>query len=194
MIFKLFNYFYLLTRPFLKWILHRFTNLCELQRICYGCAPGALRTKKVQTSLELSRRPRIRQMIVILNELVNRDVDEYFLMEEIHTRAIGTVLQVKKINPKVHIDFPRTFGVCAEKIWSYKRLVCLVEQLRSTQYDSENPEHEKKLLTLWKLLMGDDEPLENRISNQWQDIGFQVSMLSIIIIPNLNGNFTIKLE
>lgn len=114
-------------------------------------------------------------MIVILNELVNRDVDEYFLLEEIHNRAVGTVLQVKKINPKVHVDFPRSFGVCAEKIWSYKRLFCLVEQLRSTQYDSENPEHEHKLLTLWKLLVGEEEQLENRISNQWQTIGFQVS-------------------
>lgn len=173
MIFKLFNFFYLLTRPFLKWILHRFTALCELQRICYGCAPGALRTRRVETSLELSRKPRIKQMMLILNELVSRDVDEYFLLEEVHTRAVGTVLQVKKINPKVHVDFPRSFGVCAEKIWSYKRLFCLVEQLRSTQYDAENPEHEQKLLTLWKLLVGDEEHLENRISNQWQDIGFQ---------------------
>lgn len=112
-------------------------------------------------------------MIVILNELVNRNVDEHFLLEEIQTRAIWTVLQVKKINSRVHVDFPRTFGTCATKIWSYKRLFCLVEQLRSTQYDAENEEHEHKLLRLWELLMGDEEKLENRISNQWQNIGFQ---------------------
>ncbi|KAL1399868.1 hypothetical protein pipiens_007885 [Culex pipiens pipiens] len=173
MVFKVFNFFYFLARPLLKWFLHRFTNLCELQRICYGCAPGALRTRKVQMSLELSRKPRIKQMVMILNELVSHEVDETFLKDEIHGRAIATVLQVKKINPKVHVDFPRSFGTCAEKIWGYKRLFWLVEQLRSTQYDCENDEHERKLLCLWKLLAGPEESLEGRVTNQWQSIGFQ---------------------
>ncbi|XP_055607541.1 ELMO domain-containing protein 2 [Uranotaenia lowii] len=172
MLFKVFNFFYFLARPLLKWLLHRFTNLCELQRICYGCAPGALRTRKVQMSLELSRRPRIKQMLLILNELVTCQVEEHFLQEEITTRAVGTVLHVKKINPKVHVDFPRTFGTCAEKIWGYKRLFHLVEELRSTQYDCENADHEEKLLKLWGMLKGDVQ-LEGRITNQWQDIGFQ---------------------
>ncbi|XP_055644862.1 ELMO domain-containing protein 2 [Toxorhynchites rutilus septentrionalis] len=172
MILKVINFFYFLTRPLLKWFLHRFTNLCELQRICYGCPPGALRTRKVQLSLELSRRPRIKQMVMILDQLVSHDVEESFLREEVHTRAVGTVLQVKKINPKVHIEFPRTFGTCAEKIWGFKRLFYLVEQLRSDQYDCENADHERKLLSLWTLLMGPDK-LEARVSNQWQDIGFQ---------------------
>lgn len=112
-------------------------------------------------------------MVMILDELVNHGVDEFFLKEEIHTRAVGTVLRVKKINPKVHVDFPRSFGLCAEKIWGFKRLFCLVEELRSTQYDCENAEHERKLLGLWKLLMGSEETLEGRVSNQWQTIGFQ---------------------
>lgn len=187
MVFKVFNFFYFLARPLLKWFLHRFTNLCELQRICYGCAPGALRTRKVQMSLELSRKPRIKQMVMILNELVSHEVDETFLKDEIHGRAIATVLQVKKINPKVHVDFPRSFGTCAEKIWGYKRLFWLVEQLRSTQYDCENDEHERKLLCLWKLLAGPEESLEGRVTNQWQSIGFQVRrrFLQVVASPRL---------
>ncbi|XP_053695273.1 ELMO domain-containing protein 2 [Sabethes cyaneus] len=173
MLYKVFNLFYFLARPLVKWFLHRFTNLCELQRICYGCSPGALRIRKVQNSLELSRRPRIKQMVMILNELVCQEVEEFFLREEIQTRAIGTVLQVKKINPKVHVDFPRTFGVCAEKIWSYKRLCWLVEQHRSTPYDCNDAEHETKLISLWKMLMGEENKLKGRVSDQWQDIGFQ---------------------
>lgn len=110
---------------------------------------------------------------MILDELVSHDVEESFLREEVHTRAVGTVLQVKKINPKVHIEFPRTFGTCAEKIWGYKRLFYLVEQLRSNQYDCENAGHEEKILILWDLLMGPDR-LDARVSNRWQDIGFQV--------------------
>uniref|UniRef100_A0A182VYW3 ELMO domain-containing protein n=1 Tax=Anopheles minimus TaxID=112268 RepID=A0A182VYW3_9DIPT len=173
MIFRVFSFLYFLSRPLLKWLLHRFTNLCELQRICYGCPPGATRTKKVQMSLELSRRLPIKKLLHILNELVSNDVEETFLRREIQTRAIGTVLQVKKINPKVHIDFPRSFGSCAERIWGYKRLYFMVEKLRATQYDREEPEHEAKLLLLWKLLVGDEMVLTGRITDQWQHIGFQ---------------------
>lgn len=174
MIFRVFSFFYFLSRPLLKWFLHRFTNLCELQRICYGCPPGATRTKKVQMSLELSRRLPIKKLLHILNELVANDVEDTFLRREIQTRAVGTVLQVKKINPKVHIDFPRSFGTCAERIWGYKRLYFMVEKLRATQYDSEEPEHEAKLMMLWKLLVGDEMQLTGRITDQWQHIGFQV--------------------
>ena len=34
-------------RPAIKWFLRQTTRLCELQRICYGEAPGALRTMGV---------------------------------------------------------------------------------------------------------------------------------------------------
>jgi hypothetical protein len=47
-----------------------------------------------------------------------------------------------------------------------------VETLRSTPYDSENPEHEKKLLELWDLLMP-GRPLDARVSDSWKEIGFQ---------------------
>ena len=34
-------------RPAIKWFLRQTTRLCELQRICYGEAPGAQRTMGV---------------------------------------------------------------------------------------------------------------------------------------------------
>lgn len=48
----------------------------------------------------------------------------------------------------------------------------IIENLRITQYDSDDLLHEKKLLDLWNLLMPDNQ-LENRITKQWQTIGFQ---------------------
>ncbi|KAG1667877.1 ELMO domain-containing protein 2 [Nymphon striatum] len=65
-----------------------------------------------------------------------------------------------------------SFRECVIQIYSYKNLVYLIEKLRTTPYDSENSEHENKLMQLWSLLMP-DEPLENRITKQWGSIGFQ---------------------
>ncbi|MCL4134523.1 UNVERIFIED_CONTAM: hypothetical protein GTU68_015900, partial [Idotea baltica] len=58
------------------------------------------------------------------------------------------------------------------KIWGYRQLVSSLEALRTTSYDSSNPEHEQKLLKLWSLLQPKVQ-LQSRISKQWQDIGFQ---------------------
>ncbi|XP_052866186.1 ELMO domain-containing protein 2 [Anopheles cruzii] len=173
MIFRVFSFFYFLSRPLLKWFLHRFTNLCELQRICYGCPPGATRTKRVQMSLELSKKLSIKKMLHELDDLVATDEDDETLRRHVQRRSVSCVLQAKKINPKVHVDFARSFDACTQKIWGYKRLYFTVERLRATQYDSEEPEHEVKLLALWKLLVGDEMELTGRISDQWQHIGFQ---------------------
>jgi len=55
-------------RPFIKWFLHAFTRLSELQRICYGARAGASRTSQVERSLTLSKRPQIRRLVLDLDE------------------------------------------------------------------------------------------------------------------------------
>lgn len=57
-------------------------------------------------------------------------------------------------------------------IWGLNQLVGDLEALRKTSYDSEDSEHERKLLQLWNLLMP-GRALESRVCNSWQDIGFQ---------------------
>ncbi len=42
----------------------------------------------------------------------------------------------------------------------------------ATRYDSTQPAHEKKLLSIWSLLQP-DERLVDRYTLQWQSIGFQ---------------------
>lgn len=146
--------------------------MCELQRICYGKVSGASRTLEVEKSLRQSRNLDIRSMLERLDEMANNkeinNKTERALLEE----AIRTVLLAKKINPLAHPDFAKSFGKCIESIWGYRQLVVECEDLRKRCYDSDDSEHESALLKLWNLLKP-HEPLESRVTKQWQDIGFQ---------------------
>lgn len=174
MLYNLANIVYhLYVRPFIKWFLRQFTRLCELQRICYGHPEGAPRTKAVEQSLNLSRKPAIVYMVKHLNNIVQDDLTERTFRERVVYSAVQNVLTCKKIKTKVHPDFAPLFHATVEQIWGYKRLYHAVEMIRMVAYDSENLSHEKKLLELWNLLMPTD-PLQQRITKQWQHIGFQV--------------------
>ncbi|XP_065354211.1 ELMO domain-containing protein 2 [Calliphora vicina] len=157
-------------RPFIKWFLHTFTRLCELQRICYGAQAGASRTKQVERSLLLSKKLEIKQMLRELDEAAEHCIEEE--LRRFPSQAIAVVQRVKHIKSRIHPDFSALFGACVLQIWSYKHLMHEVERLRSEPYDSDNLDHEQKLLELWKNLMP-EQPLDGRISKQWQEIGFQ---------------------
>lgn len=164
-------------RPFIKWFLRKTTRLCELQRICYGDRVGSERTRNVEKSLMMSRTRDVKEIVSHLDGTVfqRRFIPSNF--REILDPSVAIILRVKKINPKLHVSFIVSFRRCLEQIWSYKSLVDEVEELRRTHYDSDNFEHEQKLLKLWSLLMPNN-PLEGRVSKQWQDIGFQVLYLT----------------
>jgi ELMO/CED-12 family len=126
------------------------------------------------------------------NDLLTSNVlPESQIQVEIVTRAVNTVLLAKRINPKYHPGFSKSFGRCVEAIYGYKRLISMVENLRLEQYDSENESHERRLMALWSNLKP-DVMLDSRITKQWQDIGFQgddpgkslffLNYLNIIII------------
>lgn len=168
-IWSLINYY---LRPFIKWVLHHTTNMCELQRICYGETSGAPRTFAVEHSLRLSRNPDIKSLLSYLDDVAGQQGITIRSERGILEEAIRTVLIAKKINPAAHPDFAKAFGKCVELIWGYRQLCMECEELRQTQYDSDNPSHEGQLLRLWDLLMPYD-PLDARITKQWQDIGFQ---------------------
>lgn len=159
-------------RPLIKWFLRQTTKLCELQRICYGEPSGAPRVSAVERSLRLSRNPEIKSLLAYLDYVADDQGIHHTSEREILEEAITTVLLCKKINPEAHPDFAKLFGKCVELIWGYRQLCMECEDIRQTQYDSENPEHEAQLLKLWELLMP-YEPLEARVTKQWQDIGFQ---------------------
>lgn len=172
--FDILSLFYYYARPLIKWFLRKFTRLCELQRICYGSEFGASRYKGVERSLQLSRVPDILTMVTILDSQIRPDFSVEEFNKEAVPHAVQTVLRVKQIKPKIHPDFSKIFSSCVQAIWGYRRLYQHVELVRSTAYDCNNSAHERKLLKLWELLMP-NQPLESRITKQWQDIGFQVN-------------------
>lgn len=163
---------YLYLRPFLKWFLHTFTRLCELQRLCYGALAGSSRSKQVDRSLQLTKNKDIRALVRELDEAVEHCNDEEF--KQFPARASYVISRAKRIKRECHPDFAPLFGQCVVQIWSYKRLMFAVERLRAEPYDADNLEHEQKLLSLWEYLMP-EQPLTGRISKQWQEIGFQVN-------------------
>lgn len=172
MLTRIFYRIYLCIRPSLKWFLHKFTNLCELQRICYGIEAGTKRVKKVERSLELSRCVQIKQLLIAMNSIIESAIDEVTFKKEVINRSVETILLVKKINRHVHTPFVKAISGTMEVMWSYRALYFLVEDLRTTQFDDTSEDHERKLLELWDLLMK-EEKLEGRITKQWQTIGFQ---------------------
>lgn len=167
---RLLPFIFVYIRPFIKWFLHTFTRLCELQRLCYGAQAGSSRTKQVERSLELSKSTEIQQLVRELNEAAEFCSEEE--LKEFPARAVVVICRVKNIKPKCHPDFAHLFGACVLQCWSYKRLMHQVERLRAENYDSDNLDHENKLLELWKLLRP-NQALDGRISKQWQEIGFQ---------------------
>lgn len=167
-----FSYLYWFFRPLMKWFLRKTTRLCELQRICYGEPAGAPRSLGVEFSLNHSKSQYIKELIEEFNETCDHLQFVGSNKQALITQGIVTVLQVKKIKPTVHTQFLHSFGLCLEQIWGYRQLMVEIEELRTTQYDSENDEHEGKLLELWRRLIPKEE-LEARVTKQWQEIGFQ---------------------
>lgn len=160
-------------RPFIKWFLRKTTRLCELQRICYGDRVGAERTCNVEKSLMLSRTRDVKEIVSYLDGTVTQKRFLPSNFREILDPSIAIIIRIKKINPRLHGSFVVSFRRCLEQIWSYRNLIDEVEELRRTQFDSNNDEHEEKLLKLWSLLVP-DSALDGRVTKQWQHIGFQV--------------------
>jgi endonuclease I len=119
--------------------------------------------------------------VLNLNEQTSYPIEESVIEFELIPNAVNSILQAKKINPKYHPGFPAGLAKCLEAIYGYKRLIALVEDLKSQSYDSQNEEHEKMLLELWDNLMPNNK-LESRITKQWQEIGFQGIVHSISIL------------
>lgn len=151
-------YFFLI-RPMWKWVLRKYTGRCELLRISYEYDAGAQRTKSIEKSLKLSR-------VTYLKELYKSDN-----IQDV-SAAAQEVMLIKAIVPEVHPRFMDCFQVCLCQICGYKKLKNEVETIRKELYSAENPEHEKKLLKLWEVMMPNTK-LETRICNQWKELGFQ---------------------
>lgn len=169
---SIYSYIYWYIRPIFKWFLRRTTKLCELQRVCYGDEFGFRRTNNIDMSLILSRNSEVKEMIQHFNNLTLQGKFIDNVRENCLDYAINLIIEIKVIQPAIHKTFLNSFYMCLLQIYGYKQLTQEIEKLREIPYSAENLEHEEKLLKLWKLLKP-EEPLQNRISKQWADIGFQ---------------------
>lgn len=145
--------------------------MCELQRICYHTLPGASRSLQVEYSLTYSKQESIKIMIKHLDKLSTDMKLRESLTDALHYSLV-LVMDCKDINPRIHPQFVKSFSRCIEHIWGYKQLLEELSFLAATPYDSDNEEHEAKLMKLWQLLQPGVH-LDGRKSVQWQDIGFQ---------------------
>ncbi|XP_032231955.2 ELMO domain-containing protein 2 isoform X1 [Nematostella vectensis] len=150
--------FFFWYRRVVKWLLHFGTGSCELQRICYKAQYGAPRTSQVEYSLRNSK-------IQALNELPDKQNADI-------SQAVQMIMSTKKIDIGKEKVFYDNMLVCLKQICGYTDLIKTINEYRKERYNSDNKDHEKKLLKLWELMMPGTK-LENRITSQWGDIGFQ---------------------
>lgn len=158
-------------RKVIKWFLHKITKLCELQRICYVRPANAHRTLGVERSLLDSSVPQIRGLLTVLDARAC-ERDFYSNRSILVPNAVSTIARVKRIDQFHYEQFTGALGTCIDYIWSYMQLVEEIKCSAAIHYDCSNEVHEKTLLLLWDELVPDRQ-LENRVTKQWQDIGFQ---------------------
>ncbi|CAH1777094.1 unnamed protein product [Owenia fusiformis] len=131
----------------------------KLQRSCcngkYSCG---MRAYKVEKSLQHSKTPGLKRLLVEDNINIDHAVEE--------------ILLIKSVSPEVYPQFGHALKTCLCQICGYRQLIQQLEIIRKTKYSSENHQHEAMIMQLWETLMP-NEPLESRISKQWQEIGFQ---------------------
>lgn len=169
---SLWSYLYWFFRPYIKGFLRRTTKLCEIQRVCYGEPRGARRTLAIEYSLKSTRNVDLKDAVVKLNNLTNTGRFSGEIRRNSVEYAFRTIVEVKYINLKVHKMLQYSLKHSLTQMFGYNQLKYLVEEVRKIPYNSENTEHEEKLLMLWEQLMP-QEKLEKRISKQWGTIGFQ---------------------
>jgi len=120
-------------------------------------------TSSLETSLLASR-----QLSSLKPEIRRRDVQTDTL-----ALRIGAIKKIAK-NPENTIKIYRPLEATLAYIRDMESLISTLNELQAEAYDSTKLAHEDLLLELWNALCPDTK-LTSRVSNQWQQIGFQGS-------------------
>lgn len=59
------------------------------------------------------------------------------------------------------------------KMNAYQGLIAQIERTRLQSFSSDNPEHERMLMSVWIGLKGENDRLAERVTKRWSEIGFQ---------------------
>jgi len=145
------------TRSVVKYMLRMITGQCELERLCQHTACNFNECHEVEYCLYHSKYEDIRRLLV---------TDSIKIKD-----AMQTVLRIKRIVPEKDLVFLSSMSKYLRKIISYNMLLSEVDQIRSIGYDETNDEHEKLLNDVWLTLKS--EPIDERYTKRWGEIGFQ---------------------
>jgi hypothetical protein len=149
-----------------KWIIHLLTGKPEIYRL-YMRYPDnnkrsvLLRTMSILGSIRLSKFKPLRDVAS------NHSLDA--------SRAVTVVMELKTpkaITPHLLQSYERCLLASCSRIVALSKLKHQVCQLRNEAYSVENARHEQHLQELWQGMMPGTQ-LKERISKQWQDLGFQ---------------------
>ncbi|KAL7079474.1 hypothetical protein ACQ4LE_000992 [Meloidogyne hapla] len=121
---------------------------------------------------EATRASKNRRIEKMLKEFPNELVQSMAWDTGDETEAAEAILEESVLDDDKRLDLSKTLARSMRQIKGYQKLCQEVEHRRLEVYCNKIPEHEKELLRLWALLKP-NEPLISRLSNQWQDIGFQ---------------------
>lgn len=113
----------------------------------------------------------------ILRDFPNERINTFDWDTGDETEAAEVILNDSVADEEKRHDLSKSLARSMRQIRGYQKLCSEVEERRLVKFSARNPDHEEELLKLWKL-MKPDEPLCARRSVQWQDIGFQVIIIS----------------
>jgi len=142
----------------MKFFLRQVTGKHEIERICEQKASSYEITTQLSRCFHES--DKLHTIFPLLRS-VDVDIDQ----------MASTILEIKHVpTDKQNVHACVRTWLQAEK--GIMHLMKELEELSKIQYSSDNPSHERQLESLWTLLKpGVSKP--ERITDKWQDIGFQ---------------------
>lgn len=146
----------------IKFVLGKLSNSSELLRLCQNEKLRETKiTYRIDQALFYSKKLKTERM-----KLLNGTKEQ---LDE----AFEQILRKKKfyLNNEKRAE-AKTLMKCILRLKETYDLQDVLTKRANVAYDSNNKEHEEKLMELWKLLKGEEE-LTSRKSQQWQTIGFQ---------------------
>lgn len=140
---------------FLDWLSWRISGTHKIQRIS-------------SSYKGLDKMRRIEECLVNSNHQELQNFRNYTNVSELS----AAIINAKEIVPSKDPEFIARIDTTFHPMCEINKLTKEATTLKRTAYDTDNEEHEMMLLSLWNSLQPDRE-LEDRISDDWGDIGFQ---------------------
>lgn len=139
----------------IDWVAWRVSGQHKIQRIC-KTMKGVEKMRSIELCFKNSRYEAL------------QDYRNYTAARELS----NSLIQEKEIKPAKAPEFIARINSILNPMCEINKITKEALVMRRTLYDTSNPEHEERLLLLWRLLQPEQE-LDARHTAMWGDIGFQ---------------------